>query len=55
MAGWAHLLWQRHHIRMEEFYNMNPRLRCLYIASELVVADDRRKQQDLARAKAQTK
>lgn len=39
-------------MRMEEFYNMNPRLRSLYIASELVLADDRKKQQELAKARA---
>jgi len=28
-------LWQRHHMRMEEFYHMPRRLQLLYIASEL--------------------
>lgn len=31
-----HRLWQRHNLRMEDFYNMSRRLQLLYIASELV-------------------
>lgn len=35
MAHWAHILWQRHNLRPEEFERM-PRARQLfYIASEL--------------------
>lgn len=37
------MLWQRHGLRMEEFYSMSPELRHLYIASEIVMAEDRKK------------
>lgn len=40
-------------MRMEDFYNMQPRLRNLYIASELVLSDERKQQAELAKARAQ--
>lgn len=40
LASWAHVLWQNHGLRMEDFYNMSPELRSLYIASETVVIED---------------
>lgn len=43
LASWAHVLWQCHGLRMEEFYNMSPELRSLYIASETVIAEDRKR------------
>lgn len=44
-------MWQKHGIRMEEFYNMEPRLQNLYIASELVLSDEIKLQRDLAKAR----
>ena len=41
---WAHVLWQIHGLRMEEFYNMSDRLQALYMASELVMVEEREKQ-----------
>ncbi len=41
---WAHVLWQIHGLRMEEFYNMPDRLQALYMASELVMVEEREKQ-----------
>lgn len=35
MAYWCSVLWQRHGLRMEEFYAMPRRQQLLYIASEL--------------------
>ncbi len=40
---WAHILWQVHGLRMEEFYNMPDTLRAFYIASEMVMVEDREK------------
>ena len=34
MAWVAHLLWQRHNLRPEEFYAMPSYLKAFYIASE---------------------
>ena len=31
---WAHILWQRHHLRMEEFADMPRTVQLAYIASE---------------------
>jgi hypothetical protein len=39
-----HVLWQKHGLRMEEFYKMPYKLQCLYIASEQYVAEERKKQ-----------
>lgn len=33
---WAHVLWQRRGLRMEEFMAMSLELKCVYIASELL-------------------
>lgn len=35
-AYWAHILWQRHNLRIEDFYEMSRRMKLLYIASELL-------------------
>ncbi|MCD8364260.1 MAG: hypothetical protein LUC83_00285 [Clostridiales bacterium] len=43
MAYWAHMVWQQHNLRMEEFYAMPRRLQLLYIASELVAIESARK------------
>jgi len=45
LASWAHVLWQNHGLRMEEFYDMPPSLRHLYIASEQVLAEEKKKSQ----------
>lgn len=31
---WAHILWQRHHLRMEEYAEMPRNVQLAYIASE---------------------
>lgn len=31
---WAHILWQRHHLRMEDFADMPRTVQLAYIASE---------------------
>lgn len=33
---WAHILWQRRGLRMEEFMNMSDGLKLVYVASELL-------------------
>ncbi len=33
---WAHILWQRRGLRMEEFMAMSDELKLLYVASELL-------------------
>lgn len=35
MARWAHILWQRHNLRPEEFERMSRPMQLFYIASEL--------------------
>ena len=35
---WAHILWQRRGLRMEEFMAMSFELKCVYIASEQLAA-----------------
>ena len=35
-SRWAHVLWQRRGLRMEEFMAMSMELKCVYVASELV-------------------
>lgn len=37
---WAHVLWQRRGLRMEEFMKMSRELKCVYVASELVAGKD---------------
>ena len=32
---WAHIIWQRHNLRMEEFLDMPYHMKLAYIASEL--------------------
>lgn len=34
---WAHLLWQKKHLRLEEFASMEKNVRLAYIASEELV------------------
>lgn len=36
MGHWASKLWQRHNLRMEDFYNMPRKMRLLYVASEIL-------------------
>lgn len=33
---WAHILWQRRGLRMEEFMSMSDDLKLVYVASELL-------------------
>lgn len=40
MEHWAHVLWQRHGLRMEEFEKMPRRTKLFYIASELCENED---------------
>ena len=49
-ASWAHVLWQRHGLRMEDFYNMDSRLQHLYIASELVWIEEKKKAEEKSSA-----
>ncbi len=37
---WAHVLWQRRGLRMEEFMAMSFELKCVYIASELMAGKE---------------
>lgn len=37
---WAHVLWQRRGLRIEEFMNMSFGLKCVYVASELLASKD---------------
>lgn len=37
---WAHILWQRHHLRMEEFADMPRNVQLAYIASEQLALDN---------------
>lgn len=36
---WAHILWQRRGLRMEEFMAMSDELQLVYIASELLASE----------------
>ena len=36
---WAHILWQRRGLRMEDFLRMSHECQMVYIASELLAAD----------------
>jgi len=40
MGFWAHILWQRHNLRPEDFYAMPDRTKMYYIASENVEGED---------------
>ncbi|MCD8150602.1 MAG: hypothetical protein LUE92_13800 [Clostridiales bacterium] len=40
MEYWAHVLWQRHNLRMEEFDAMPRKRKLFYIASELTEGSD---------------
>lgn len=35
---WAHILWQRRGLRMEDFFSMSEGLQLVYIASELLAS-----------------
>lgn len=35
---WAHVLWQRRGLRMEEYFRMSESCRLVYIASELLAS-----------------
>lgn len=37
---WAHVLWQRHNLRMEEFNSMPRKRQLFYIASELAEMEE---------------
>ena len=36
---WAHIMWQKYHIRVSEWLEMSPEERIFYIASEQVSRD----------------
>lgn len=40
MEYWAHILWQRHNLRMEDFDAMPRKRKLFYIASELTEGSD---------------
>ena len=40
MWRWAHILWQRKRLRMEDFVAMNRNTQLAYIASEMVSFDN---------------
>lgn len=44
---WAHILWQRRGLRMEEYFRMSETLRLVYIASELLAADQPQNMTDI--------
>lgn len=35
-ANWAHILWQRHNLRPDEFEAMPPQKKAFFIASEII-------------------
>lgn len=37
---WAHVLWQRRGLRIEDFMAMSFGLKCVYVASELLAAKE---------------
>lgn len=39
-SQWAHILWQRRGLRMEEFFRMSDTCRLVYIASEILSSKD---------------
>lgn len=44
---WAHILWQRRGLRMEEFLRMSQECQLVYIASELLAADQPQNMTDI--------
>ena len=44
---WAHILWQRRGLRMEEFLRMSQECQMVYIASELLAADQPQNMTDI--------
>ena len=47
---WAHALWQRHGLHPEEYDAMPRKMKLFYIASELVVDDERKQAKIVAEA-----
>ena len=44
---WAHILWQRRGLRMEEFFRMSETCRLVYIASEILANDQPQNMTDI--------
>ncbi len=45
---WAHILWQRRGLRMEDFFRMSETCRLVYIASEILASDHPQNTTDVA-------
>lgn len=45
---WAHILWQRRGLRMEDFFRMSETCRLVYIASEKLASDHPQNTADVA-------
>ena len=53
---WAHVLWQRRGLRIEEFMAMSFELKCVYIASEIIAGKNPQNSTDaLIKALSNTK
>lgn len=48
LSMWAHILWQRRGLRMEEFFAMSETCRLVYIASEILAAEHPQNTADVA-------
>jgi len=44
---WAHMLWQRRGLRMEEFLAMSDELKLVYVASELLANEQPQNMTDI--------
>lgn len=44
---WAHILWQRRGLRMEEFFSMSDTCRLVYVASEILASEQPQNMTDI--------
>ncbi|MBR4616588.1 MAG: hypothetical protein IKO55_13345 [Kiritimatiellae bacterium] len=44
---WAHILWQRRGLRMEDFFSMSEQCQLVYIASEILANDQPQNMTDI--------
>lgn len=44
---WAHILWQKRGLRMEDFFAMSEPCRLVYIASEILAGKEPQNMQDI--------
>ena len=44
---WAHILWQRRGLRMEDYFSMSETCRLVYIASEVLAAEQPQNMTDI--------